>query len=365
MGETLIKGILLHGGFGTRLRPLTHTGPKQLIKVAGKPVSQWALEDLRDSGVRDVAVILGELAPERVVEYYGDGSWLGLRLTYIYQGYPYGLAHAVYLVRDYVGDEPFVVYLGDNLLLGGIKGFVKRFEEEDSDAMILLAKVPNPQRFGVAVFDDRGRLIGLVEKPRKPPSPYALVGIYFFRPPHIFRIIEELKPSWRGELEITDAIQELIRRGFKVSYVFVKGWWKDAGTPQDLLEANRILLDYKYIEPVVKGEVEEGAVIEGRVYIDENVRVERGAVVRGPCFIGKGTIVKANTYIGPYTSIGDNCIIEGVEVENSIILDNVVLRNLKRRIVDSIIGSNSIIESDFNIPRGLRFIVGERTNIRM
>jgi len=237
-----MRGILLHGGFGTRLRPLTHTGPKQLLCVAGKPVSQWCLEDLRDSGIRRIGVILGELSPERVVEYYGDGSWLGVEITYIYQGYPYGLAHAVYLTRDYVGDEPFVVYLGDNILLEGIRKFVKDFEESDADALILLTKVENPQRFGVAKFDEHGRLVGLVEKPRVPPSNLALVGIYMFRPPHIFKAIERLRPSWRGELEITDAIQKLIDWGLKVEYRVVTGWWKDTGTPKDILDANRLLL---------------------------------------------------------------------------------------------------------------------------
>jgi glucose-1-phosphate thymidylyltransferase len=191
-----MKGVVLHGGLGTRLRPLTHTGPKQLLRIAGKPVSQWVLEDLREAGVRDVAIILGNLAPERVVEYYGDGSWLGLNLTYIYQGYPYGLAHAVYLARDFVGDEPYVVYLGDNVILEGIAHLAKKFEESDAEAMVLLAEVENPQRFGVARLQD-GRLVGFIEKPKIPPSNLALVGVYFFRSPKVFEVTESLKPSWR------------------------------------------------------------------------------------------------------------------------------------------------------------------------
>ncbi len=359
-----MKGVLLHGGHGTRLRPLTHTGPKQLIKVAGKPVSQWCLEDLRDSGVRDVAVVLGELAPLRVVEYYGDGSWLGLNITYIYQGYPYGLAHAVYLAKDFVGDEPFVVYLGDNILVEGIGKFVREFESSDTDAMVLLVEVPDPRRFGVAKFDEKGRLVGFVEKPRVPPSPYALVGIYFFRPPHVFRAIEGLRPSWRGELEITDALQRLIDMGCRVDYAVVSGWWKDTGTPGDILEANRLLLDHK-ITRTVKGRVEEGAVVEGRVYIDEETVVKAGSVVRGPAYIGRGTVIGPDAYVGPYTSIGDDCRLSGVEIEDSVVMDGVVLEGLGERVTGSLIGSQAEITSYKGRPRGARVIVGEKAKIRL
>ncbi len=363
-GGRSIKGVLLHGGFGTRLRPLTHTGPKQLIKVAGKPISQWALEDLRGSGVKDVAVILGNIAPERVVEYYGDGSWLGLNLTYIYQGYPHGLAHALYMAREFVGDDPFVMYLGDNIIFEGIARFVRRFEESDSEAMILLAEVPNPQRFGVARFDDKGRLVGLVEKPREPPSPYALVGVYFFRPPHIFRAVESIKPSWRGELEITDAIQRLIDWGLRVDYDIITGWWKDTGTPEDILDANRMILDSK-LEGRILGRV-EGAEIQGRVYIDEGAVVSRDAIVRGPAYIGRGTRIGSGTYIGPYTSIGSGCEISNVEIENSLVEDGVVLKDIGSRITDSIIGSRSVVAGKANkIPSGYRLILGERSQITL
>ncbi|WFO75966.1 glucose-1-phosphate thymidylyltransferase [Desulfurococcaceae archaeon MEX13E-LK6-19] len=358
-----MKGVLLHGGFGTRLRPLTHTGPKQLIPIAGKPVSQWCLEDLRDSGVKEIAVILGELAPERVIEYYGDGSWLGVKLTYIYQGYPYGLAHAVYVAKDFVEEEPFVVYLGDNILVEGIREFVRRFDNSDADAMILLTQVPDPRKFGVAEFDENGRLKRLVEKPKKPPSNYALVGVYFFRPPHIFRAIESLKPSWRGELEITDAIQRLIDWGLRVDYAVVKGWWKDTGTPEDILEANRLLLDYKYHEHIVKGKLEENVRVEGRVYIEEGAIIKSGSVVRGPVYIGANTVIGPNTYIGPYTSIGKNCVISNVEIENSVIMDNVVIKDIRERIVNSLIGSGAKITCRAKRPHGLRFIAGENTII--
>lgn len=360
-----MKGVVLHGGFGTRLRPLTHTGPKQLIPVAGKPVSQWVLEDLRDSGVREVAVILGELSPERVVEYYGDGSKLGLKLTYIYQGYPYGLAHAVYLAKDFVKDEPFVVYLGDNILAQGIREYVRRFRENNADAMILLAKVPNPQRFGVAKFDDEGRLIGLVEKPRKPPSNYALVGVYFFRPPHIFKAIESLKPSWRGELEITDAIQKLIDWGLRVDYAVVNGWWKDTGTPEDIIEVNRLLLDYKLGKQDVRGRVEDGVRIEGRVFIGEETNVKPNTVIRGPVYIGRNSVIGPDTYIGPYTSIGNNVVLRGVEIENSVVMDDVVIDVEKMRIIDSLIGSRTKLTKSNTMPSGYRLILGENTLIQL
>ncbi len=358
-----MKGVLLHGGFGTRLRPLTHTGPKQLIPVAGKPVSQWAIEDMRDSGVRDIAVILGELSPERVVEYYGDGSRFGVRITYIYQGYPYGLAHAVYIARDFVGDEEFVVYLGDNLIATGISRFVREFESSSADAMILLTRVDDPRKFGVAEFDGEGRLKRLVEKPREPPSNYALVGIYFFRPPHIFRAIEKLKPSWRGELEITDAIQSLINDGFRVEYRIVEGWWKDTGSPKDILEANRMLLDTKIKGRVVKGVVENDSVVEGRVYVGEGTMVKSGSVVRGPTYIGSNCVIGPDTYVGPYTSIGDNTVISGVEIENSVVMNNVVIKAGDLKITSSIIGANTRVVESRRRPSGYRLVVGENTII--
>ena len=344
------------------MRPLTHTGPKQLIKVAGKPVSQWALEDLRDAGVRDVAVVLGNLAPERVVEYYGDGSRLGLRLTYVYQGYPYGIAHAVYTVKDFVGDEPFIVYLGDNVILEGVSRFAREFESSCADAMVLLTEVEDPRRFGVAKFDGNGKLIGFVEKPKEPPSKFALAGVYFFRPPHVFKVIERLKPSWRGELEITDALQGLMDAGFRVEYGIISGWWKDTGTPSDILEANRLLLDYRYREASVKGEVADSRV-EGRVIV-EDVAVIRGSVIRGPCFVGEGSVVEGS-YVGPYTSIGSGCRLVGVEVENSVLMDGVVLERVGTRVVDSIVGAETVVRGNASVPRGIKLIVGEKSVVEL
>ncbi|MHA1838408.1 MAG: glucose-1-phosphate thymidylyltransferase, partial [Candidatus Ranarchaeia archaeon] len=258
-----LKGIILHGGHGTRLRPLTHTGPKQLIPVVNKPVSQYVLEDLRETSIKDIAIVLGDLYPEKVKTHYGDGSKFGVKLTYIYQIHPAGIAHAVSLCKDFIGDSPFVVYLGDNLIKGGIKDFAQAFEHSNAEAMVLLCEVKNPERFGVAKFEDE-RLVELIEKPKKPPSKYALTGIYFFKP-ILFQMIKELKPSWRGELEITEAIQMLIEKGYKVHHQFVTGWWKDTGSPEDILDANRLVLDE--LKTKIKGKVEENTSIQGRVVL--------------------------------------------------------------------------------------------------
>jgi len=301
-----MKGVLLHGGYGTRLRPLTHTGPKQLIPVAGKPISQYSLEDLREAGVKDVAIILGSVWPEKVREYYGDGSALGMRLQYIYQGDPKGLAHAVALARDFVRNDKFVVCLGDNLLRGGVTEHASKFESGKLDAMVLLSKVSEPERFGVAKFDAAGRLEALIEKPKHPPSPYALVGVYFFTS-LIFDAIVKLKPSWRGELEITDAIQSLLNSGHFVEHRFVEGWWKDTGTPEDILEANRLVLDEKLADSDIKGWVEDGVLIQGRVRIQDGASIKKGTTIRGPAHIGRESVIEGGTYIGPYTSIGNRC----------------------------------------------------------
>jgi len=355
-----MKGIILHGGHGTRLRPLTHVGPKQLIPVANKPISQYVLEDLREAGITDIAIVLGDVYPEKVKEYYGNGGDFGVRLTYVYQAKPAGIAHAVGLCEDFVGDSSFVVYLGDNLLKGGIKSFVQKFESSDADAMVLLCEVKNPERFGVARFEN-GRLVQLVEKPKQPPSNYALTGIYFFRP-IIFEMIKRLKPSWRGELEITEAIQMLIENGYKVEHNFVKGWWKDTGSPEDVLEANRLVLDE--LEAKIEGKIEEGASVQGRVVLEKDSVVKRGALIRGPAIVGEGSVIEHGAYVGPYTSIGRKVELKGGEIENSIIMDHCLI-DVEDRIVDSLIAPYSRIVSDGNKPRGKRFILGERSYVEV
>lgn len=355
-----LKGIILHGGHGTRLRPLTHTGPKQLIPIANKPISQYVLESLRDAGIKDIAIVLGDFFPTEVKEYFGDGGKFKVKTTYVYQGKPSGIAHAVGLCRDFVGDEKFVVHLGDDIIKGGIKPFVEEFRNSDCDGMILLCKVENPQRFGVAQFDNDGKLANLVEKPKDPPSNYALVGVYFLTPA-VFKIIEKLKPSWRGELEITEAIQGLLDQGRKISYQFVDGWWKDTGTPEDILESNRLILDE--IEPEIKGRIEDSASIQGRVSIGQNSLVEQGAILRGPVAIGENVKICNHAYIGPYTSVGNNVLIEQGEIENSIIMQNCQIK-IEGKITDSLIGPSSTITTDHkDKPKGYRLIIGERSKI--
>ncbi|MFQ6068743.1 MAG: glucose-1-phosphate thymidylyltransferase [Candidatus Bathyarchaeia archaeon] len=354
-----IKGIILHGGHGTRLRPLTHTGPKQLIPVANKPMSQYVLEDLRDSGIEDIAIIVGDILPEKVKNYYKDGRKFGVRTTYIYQEKPGGIAQAVSLTEDFVGKSPFVVYLGDNLLKGRIADFVKEFKNAGYDAMILLCEVENPQQFGVAEFDKNGKLVRLIEKPKKPPSNYALTGIYFLKP-IIFKMIKGLKPSWRGELEITEALQGLLDAGYRVGYKFVTGWWKDTGTVEDILEANRLVLDD--LKKKTDGVVEEKSSIQGRVAIEKEAIVKRGALIRGPAIIGKHATIGKHVYVGPYTSIGNNVKIERGEIENSIIMDNCYIE-IDGKITDSLIGAGSMLTTNQKSPKGYRLIVGENSQI--
>ena len=356
-----LKGFILHGGYGTKLRPLTHTGPKQLVPVANKPISQYVLEDLRNSGITDMTVVLGGIYPEKVKEYYGDGTRFGVKITYIHQGQPKGIAHAVGLCREHVGNDRFVVYLGDNLLKGGIKNYVQTFKNSNHDAMILLCKVEDPQRFGVVKFDENGKVVQLIEKPREPPSNYALTGIYFFKP-IIFKMIKKLRPSWRGELEITEALQMLLEKGYNVHYGIVQGWWKDTGTPEDILEANRLVLDE--LKPEIKGKIENDSSIQGRVTVGNNSIVKENALIRGPAIIGENTAIEPNVYIGPYTSIGKNCTIKRGEIENSIIMDNCTI-NINDRIIDSLIASHSKIIFNNNTPSGKRFIIGERTYIEL
>ena len=355
-----IKGIVLHGGHGTRLRPLTHTGPKQLIPIANKPISQYVIEDLRDSGINDIAIILGDVYPDKVKEYYGDGSKFGVKISYIHQSEPKGIAHAVSLCEDFVGENKFIVYLGDNLLKGGIDKYKKKFISDRLDAMVLLTKVDNPSQFGVAKFNSKKEIIGLVEKPKSPPSNFALTGIYFLSPV-IFDSIRKLKPSWRGELEITDALQSLLTRKNNFGYDFVKGWWKDTGAPEDILDANRLVLDE--METSCNGKIEDDSTTQGRICIENDSVIKKESLVRGPCIIGKGSTIESGVYIGPYTSIGNNVKVKKGEIENSIIMDHCEI-DVEERIVDSIIGPHSkVVSSNNGRPKGRRLILGERSEL--
>jgi len=354
-----MKGLLLAGGQGTRLRPLTHTGNKHTIPIANKPMVLYALENLVNAGIKEVNVIIGPLK-EGIMNIIGDGSAYNIRVNYIEQPEALGLAHAVMISEKYLKDEPFVMHLGDNLLKDGVTEFVKRFEETNADAVIGVTKVKDPRQYGVVVLDERGKPIKLVEKPKEPPSDLALVGVYVFSPV-VFDYVKKLKPSWRNEYEITDAIQLMVNDGKRVEVVEVKGWWKDTGKPDDLLEANRLVLDE--IQTNIQGKISDNAKIEGRVVISEGTVIEDNVVIRGPAIIGKNCVIGPDVYVGPYTSIGDGSVLKDVEIENSIIMKEVRIENVKNRISDSIIGNNVVITHDSRVPKSYKLIVGDRSTV--
>jgi glucose-1-phosphate thymidylyltransferase len=357
-----MKGVVLAGGKGTRLRPITHTGPKQLVPVANKPVLQYAIEDLREAGITDIGVILGNKGRDEIQEFLGDGSNFGVDITYIIQGKPLGLAHAVGCAEPFVGDDDLVVYLGDNLLKLGINDLVDSFRTGNYDAGISLQCVDNPEQFGIAYLNDDGTVERLVEKPDDPESDLALVGVYVFSA-RVFDVIDDLKPSWRGELEITDAIQGLLDRGCAVDSHIVDGWWKDTGRPEDIIEANRLLL--QELKGETAGTIETGAKVHGRVDLQESSRIETGAVVRGPISIAAKTTIASGSYIGPYTSIGPKSTVDGAHVENSVIVgESSIAADVT--IFDSLIGRGTTVESaDGYLPEGQRFVVGENSNLKL
>ena len=356
-----VKGIILHGGHGTRLRPLTHTGPKQLLSIANKPMSRYALDDLIDAGITNIAIVIGDIFPDKVKEFYGNGDELGAKIMYIYQHKPGGIAHAIGLCRDFIGNDRFVVYLGDNILKGGIRNYVSRFRESEADALILLCEVKDPSRFGIATIREN-HIEEIVEKPKNPKSNLAVIGIYFLTS-KIFQIIDNLPPSWRGELEISEALQRLIGSGLKVEYDFVTGWWKDTGTPEDILDANRFMLDS--IQREIGGILESEESVKGHVSIGKNTKIPRNVLVRGPVVIGENCIFESGVIIGPYTSIGNSVKIQQGEIENSIVMDNCEI-GTNSRIVDSIIAKSSkIVELGNSLPKRHTFFVGEQSLIRL
>ena len=352
-----MKGIILHGGSGTRLRPITHTGPKQLIPIGNKPMSQYTLEYLTQSGIKDIAIILGDIYPDRVKDYYRDGSDFNCRITYIDQGKPLGIAHAILLTEQFVNHDNFVVILGDNLIGDSIGRFVEKFENSDYYAYLLFSESSHPKDFGVAKFSTDGKLVGLIEKPKDPPSNLVITGIYFFKPV-IYEHIKTLKPSWRNEYEITEAIQSLMDSGGKIGYDIIKGWWKDTGTVEDILSANRLVLDRIDKNEELKN-------VQGKVIIGKNVKISDISIVRGPAIIGDNTIIEDKAFIGPYTSIGENCIIKNASIENSIIVRNSVIET-ENVIIDSIIGEySSILNANSLKPRGMRLIIGENSKLHL
>jgi glucose-1-phosphate thymidylyltransferase len=357
-----MKGIILSGGTGSRLRPITHTGPKQLVPIANKPVIQYAVEDLVDAGVAEIGVVLGNKGRAEIQAFLGDGSRFGVDITYVVQGEPLGLAHAVGCARDFVGDEPFVVYLGDDMMREGITDLVADFDPERYAAGIGLQSVDDPSRYGVVGLDDQGDVVQLVEKPDDPPSDFALIGVYVFTP-RIFAEIEELEPSWRGELEITEAIQGLLDDGLRVQSHVVHGWWKDTGKPEDVLHANRLVLDD--LDHEINGSVEDDDSVTGRLQLGEGSVVETGATIRGPVSIGRDTRIGPDAYVGPYTSIGDDCLVDDVHIEASVVVGESEI-TADRRIVDSLIGREAAVTTAGNRkPEGSRLVVGRNSTLEL
>jgi glucose-1-phosphate thymidylyltransferase len=358
-----MKGLILSGGKGTRLRPLTYTSAKQLVPVANKPVLFYAIESIVAAGIDEIGIIVGDTR-EEIRAAVGDGSRFGARVTYIPQEAPLGLAHAVMIAEEFLAGSPFVMYLGDNLIAGGITSLVEEFQSLGCHSEILLAEVPNPEQFGVAELTADGKVHRLVEKPPEPRSNLALVGVYMFGP-SIFESVRNIKPSKRGELEITDAIQDLIDRGLDVHPHIVRGWWKDTGKLEDMLEANRIVLEgleaRRGANLAGLPGMGEGSRIEGRVQIGEGVELI-DSLVRGPVVIGDGTRLE-HAFVGPYTSIGERCTLVRCEMENSIVLADSEIRDIPLRIDGSLIGRNvRIVKTDYK-PKAYRFMLGDNSEV--
>ena len=352
-----LKGLILSGGKGTRLRPITYTSAKQLVPVANKPVLFYGIEAMAAAGIDQVGIIIAPETGDEIRGMAGDGSRFGVEITYIVQDEPGGLAHAVLTAEPFLAADAFVMYLGDNLLQGGITELVDKFRGNQPEALILLTSVPDPENYGVAELGADGGVVRLVEKPAEPATDLALVGVYMFTPT-IHDAARAIEPSARGELEITDAIQWLVDGGRRVESHVVRGWWKDTGRLDDMLEANRLILET--IERRVEGELVDSQV-DGRVVVEPGARLER-ATVRGPAVIGSGALLR-DAYIGPYTAVGAGCVIENAEVEHSILLESSSVRGLEGRMESSLLGKNVAISRDDRQPRAYRFMVGDNSEI--
>ncbi|MFQ5645612.1 MAG: glucose-1-phosphate thymidylyltransferase [bacterium] len=353
-----MKGLILSGGKGTRLRPLTHTSAKQLVPIANKPILFYALEALKEAGITDIGVVVGDTR-EEIKTACGNGSHWGVEITYIEQAAPLGLAHAVKISQDFLGDSDFAMYLGDNLLLGGITDYAKAFQRNESNCQILLVPVDQPEQFGIAELEGN-RIKRLWEKPKKPASNLALAGIYFFDQ-SIFPAVDAIKPSSRGELEITDAIQYLLDNKQRVEHRIIGGWWKDTGKLEDMLEANRIILDEIKPQSLGSVDVDARSRIEGRVILEEGAEIIN-SLVRGPAIIGKNSRI-INSFIGPYSSVYHNTTIENSELEHSIILENSSICSIEGKIVDSLVGKYVEITKQHLKPSAHRFMVGDYSKV--
>jgi glucose-1-phosphate thymidylyltransferase len=352
-----MKGLILSGGKGTRLYPLTYTSAKQLIPVANKPVLFRVIEAIRDAGISDIGIVVGDTA-EEIKRAVGPGSQWNVNITYIPQDAPLGLAHAVKISQDFLGDDHFVMFLGDNVIQGGISSLIAQFASSSYNSQIVLTRVDQPQQYGVAQLDEKGQIIKLIEKPKEPPSNLALVGIYMFDA-HIFEAVKAIKPSWRGELEITDAIQWLVDRSRNVHAYIHQGWWIDTGKPMDMLEANSLVLEE--LTPTIEGYVDQGSEVDSRVTIEQGAEIIN-SVVRGPAIIGKETRI-VNAYVGPFTSIYHHCLVENAEISRSIVLEHSQIRNINRRIEDSLIGRNVVVHRSPIRPRAYKFTLGDHSQL--
>lgn len=350
-----MKGILLHAGHGTRLRPLTHTGPKQLLPIANKPMSEYCLESMKDAGIIEVAIIIGGNGSNKVKEYYENGKKLGLKISYIEQDAPKGIAHAISLCEDFVGEEKFLVFLGDNIIQKSIRDIADKFENDLVSATILLCEVDNPSRFGIADVKN-GKIIKIMEKPKDPPTNLAVTGIYFLTP-KIFDIISRLKPSWRNEYEITDALDMLLREGHKITYATITDYWKDTGTPEDIINANDVIL--QKLESYCHGIIETKN-ISGNTMIGKGTVINENVKIVGPVLIGENCNIESNCTIGPNVSIGNNSKLSKCHISDSIIMENCII-DCVIKIKNSIIASNSKILSKENEENVL--LLGEGTKI--
>lgn len=350
-----MKGLILSGGLGTRLRPLTHSQQKQLIPVANKPVLFYAIEDLIEAGIKDIGIIVGP-NKEDVKKTVRSKDW-DANIEFIHQPEPKGLSHAIIVAEDFLDGEPFVMYLGDNILREGIVDHAKDFLNSDCESSIMLNKVSNPQAFGIAKTNEDGEIVQLIEKPKNPPTNLAVIGVYFFRPA-IFKAVKEIKPSWRNQLEITDAIQWLIDNNYRVKSSLVRGWWKDTGKPEDILHANKLVLDE------IKSDIPKNinANITGKVEIPQTSSIDKKSIIKGPVSIGENCVIK-NAKIGPYVSIGDNCKIVNSKIENSVIMKNTKIQTPKK-IVDSLLGKDVKIHENTS-PKTHKLTIGDHSKIHL
>lgn len=357
-----MKALIAAGGTGSRLRPLTHTAAKQLIPVANKPIIYYGLEDIVKVGIKEVGIIVGRETADAIKREIGDGKRWGINIEYIHQEKPLGLAHCVKVARYFLKDDPFIMYLGDNILASDLTLFMKEFEKSDANSLILLAEVDNPCEFGVVELDDKNQIKRLVEKPKVPPTNFALVGVYLFDE-NVFKAINKIKPSARNELEITDAIQWLIDNNYKVLPYKVKGWWKDTGKVEDVLEANRFVLSS------LKSRMETGVKIDGNSRVEGKIELRQGveiknSVIRGPVTIGDKSVI-VDSYIGPYTSIYYGCEIRNSEIENSIIMENTRIKDISYRLDNCLIGKEVEISKNELKPHAMNLILGDRSKISL